>query len=49
MNPFFITSDADGLIAFLRDVFGGEEHLDARTVDVGGLLLTPSSRSAAPR
>ncbi|MFW3168465.1 VOC family protein [Geodermatophilus sp. CPCC 206100] len=39
MNPFFITSDADGLIAFLRDVFGGEEHLDARTVDVDGLLL----------
>ena len=39
VNPFFITSDADGLIAFLRDVFGGEEHLDARTVDVDGLLL----------
>ena len=39
VNPFFITSDAEGLIAFLREVFGGEEHLDARTVDVDGLLL----------
>ncbi len=39
VNPFFITRDADGLIAFLREVFGGEEHLDARTVDIDGLLL----------
>ncbi|MEH0934066.1 VOC family protein [Micromonospora psammae] len=39
LNPFFITHDADGLIAFLREVFGGEEHLDARTVDFDGLLL----------
>ena len=39
LNPFFITRDADGLIAFLRHVFGGEEHLDARTVDIDGLLL----------
>lgn len=39
LNPFFITHDAAGLIAFLREVFGGEEHLDARTVDADGLLL----------
>ena len=39
LNPFFITRDADGLIAFLREVFGGDEHLDARTVDIDGLLL----------
>ena len=39
LNPFFITRDADGLIAFLREVFGGAEHLDARTVDIDGLLL----------
>ncbi|WP_232661602.1 VOC family protein [Pseudonocardia sp. TRM90224] len=39
LNPFFITRDADGLIAYLREVFGGEEHLDVRTVDIDGLLL----------
>lgn len=39
LNPFFVTGDADGLITFLREVFGGEEHLDARTVDIDGLLL----------
>lgn len=39
LNPFFITDDAAGLITFLQQVFGGEEHLDARTVDVDGLLL----------
>ncbi|MFS0702930.1 VOC family protein [Cellulomonas sp. 179-A 9B4 NHS] len=39
LNPFFVARDADGLITFLREVFGGEEHLDARTVDVDGLLL----------
>lgn len=39
LNPFFITRDADGLLAFLREVFGGEEHPDARTVDTDGLLL----------
>jgi len=39
LNPFFIVDDAEGLIAFLRAVFGGEEHPDARTVDVDGLLL----------
>lgn len=38
-NPFFIARDADGLIVFLREVFGGAEHLDARTVDIDGLLL----------
>ena len=39
VNPFFITRNAEGLIAFLREVFGGEEHLDARTIDVDGLLI----------
>ncbi|MBE1877604.1 VOC family protein [Myceligenerans pegani] len=39
LNPFFVTRDAEGLITFLRDVFGGTEHDDARTVDVDGLLL----------
>jgi PhnB protein len=39
LNPFFITRDADGLIAYLREVFGGKEHLDVRTVDIDGLLL----------
>jgi uncharacterized glyoxalase superfamily protein PhnB len=39
LNPFFITRDADGLIAYLREVFGGEERLDVRTVDIDGLLL----------
>lgn len=39
LNPFFITRDADGLIAFVHEVFGGTEHLDARTVDIDGLLL----------
>ena len=39
LNPVFITRDPDGLIAFLRGVFGGEEHLDVRTVDIDGLLL----------
>lgn len=38
-NPFFVTRDADGLIAFLHEVFGGEEHLDARTIDIDGLFL----------
>lgn len=39
LNPFFITDDAEGLIAFLRAVLGGEEHPDARTIDIDGLLL----------
>ena len=39
LNPVLITRGADDLLAFLRHVFGGEEHLDVRTVDVDGLLL----------
>lgn len=39
LNSFFIATDVEGLIAFLREVFGGEEHPEARTVDVDGLLL----------
>ena len=41
--------DADGLIAFLREVFGGEEHLDARTVDIDGLLLHAELEVGEPR
>lgn len=39
LNPVLIIRDPDGLIAFLRAVFGGEEHHDVRTVDIDGLLL----------
>lgn len=39
INPFIVTRDAEGLIRFLTDVFGGVEHPDARTVDDDGLLL----------
>jgi PhnB protein len=39
VNPFIITRDAEGLIAFLARVFGGTEHPIARTVDDDGLLL----------
>ncbi|SDY70250.1 Uncharacterized conserved protein PhnB, glyoxalase superfamily [Micromonospora pattaloongensis] len=39
INPFIITENADGLIAFLAEVFGGTENPQARTVDVDGLLL----------
>ena len=48
LNPFFITRDAAGLHAFLRDVFGGQEHPDARTVAPTACCCPPSSRSAAP-
>jgi len=39
VNPFLITRDADGLMRFLTDVFGGVDHPDARTMDDDGLLL----------
>ena len=39
MNPFIITGDAEGLIAFLTEVFDGAELPDARTIDDDGLLL----------
>ena len=39
VNPFIITGGAEGLIAFLTEVFDGTEHPDARTVDDDGLLL----------
>ncbi|MBX3029994.1 MAG: VOC family protein [Chloroflexi bacterium] len=39
LNPFFITRDVEGLITFLQEVFGGQEHPDARTMDIDGLLL----------
>jgi PhnB protein len=39
VNPFIVTRDAEGLIRFLTEVFGGVEHPDARTMDHDGLLL----------
>lgn len=44
VNPFIITSDADDLVRFLVDVFGGEERADARTIDDDGLLLQAEVR-----
>jgi uncharacterized glyoxalase superfamily protein PhnB len=39
VNPFIITHDADGLIDFLKRVFGATERPEARTMDDDGLLL----------
>ena len=39
VNPFIIADDADGLIEFLKEVFGATERPEARTTDVDGLLL----------
>jgi PhnB protein len=39
VNPFIITSDANGLIDFLKQVFGATERPEARTLDHDGLLL----------
>jgi PhnB protein len=39
VNPFIVTRDAEGLIAFVKEVFDGTEHPDARTIDTDGLLL----------
>jgi PhnB protein len=39
INPFIITRNVDGLIAFLTEVFDATEHPYARTVDSDGLLL----------
>ncbi len=39
VNPFIIADDADGLIEFLKKVFGATERPEARTADVDGLLL----------
>jgi PhnB protein len=39
VNPFIITQDADGLIDFLKQVFGATERPEARTLDDDGLLL----------
>jgi PhnB protein len=39
VNPFIITADADGLIDFLKWVFGATERPEARTMDDDGLLL----------
>lgn len=37
--PFIMSDDAEGLIAFLVEVFGAEEVHAARTDDVDGLVL----------
>src|SRR5215207_3106873 len=39
VNPFIITHDANGLIDFLKQVFGATERPEARTLDHDGLLL----------
>lgn len=39
VNPFIISSDADGLARFVAEVFGATERPEARTVDDDGLLL----------
>ena len=39
LAPFIMSDDAEGLIAFLIDVFGAEEVREARTDDVDGLVL----------
>ena len=39
VNPFVITKDALGYIAFVKDVFGAEEDAAAHTMDTDGLLL----------
>ena len=39
VNPFIITDDADGLIEFLKELFGATERPEARTTDVDGLVL----------
>ena len=39
VNPFIIAHDADGLIEFLKEVFGATERSETRTTDVDGLLL----------
>lgn len=39
VNPVLLPRDPDGLIAFLKGVFGGHEHEDARTMDIDGLLI----------
>ena len=39
VNPFIIADDANGLIDFLKEVFGATERPDARTLDADGLLL----------
>lgn len=44
VNPFIITSDADELARFVIEVFGGEERVEARTVDDDGLLLQAEVR-----
>ncbi len=39
LAPFIMSDDAEGLIAFLVDVFGAAEVPAARTEDVDGLVL----------
>lgn len=39
VNPVALTQDPDRLIDFMRHVFGGHEHTEARTTDIDGLLI----------
>lgn len=39
VNPFIVTDDVDGLMGFLKEVFGATERPEARTVDADGLLI----------
>lgn len=39
VNPFIITPNANEVIQFIKDVFGGIEQPDATTIDTDGLLL----------
>lgn len=39
VNPVMIVRHPDAFITFLREVFGGHEHEEVRTIDVDGLLL----------
>jgi len=44
VNPFIITMNAEELTRFVIDVFGGEERVEARTIDDDGLLLQAEVR-----
>ncbi|MFC7789919.1 VOC family protein [Microbacterium sp. MAHUQ-60] len=44
VNPCIITSDADEIGRFIIEVFDGEEHAEARTIDEDGLLLQSEVR-----
>ena len=39
VNPFIITEEAEAVIAFISDIFGGVEVEEAKTYDTDGLIL----------